>query len=123
MALQVEIDLRERGVWRAVRPDCRRAIELWKNCRKRIHELAGHDEMLETDDVDAMRKGGADKIGVEQRDDAAHTRDAEPDGKVLGAIGHQQADDIAFGQTLLQRPASVLICARHEFRVGHALAI
>ena len=44
------------------------------------------------DDVDAVGERRADQVGIEQRDDAAGPRDAEPDRHVFRPVRHQQAD-------------------------------
>ena len=74
-----------------------------------LGKLSGHDEMLGRDDIDAMGERGAGQIGVEQRDDTADAGDAKPDGHVFGPVGHEQADDVTFGEALLERPSGILI--------------
>ncbi len=55
-------------------------------------------------DVDAMGERGAGQIGIEQGNHAADAGDAKPYGDVFGTIGHQQADDFAFCETLRRAP-------------------
>ena len=47
---------------------------------------------------------GPSQIGIEQGNDATDAGDAKPYGDVFRSIGHQQADDFAFGNTLRRAP-------------------
>ena len=62
---------------------------------KLFDQRGADDNVLRCDDIDSIGKRLTDKVGVEQRDDAADARYPKPDSNILGAIRHQQADDIA----------------------------
>ena len=61
-----------------------------------------------------LRERLAGEVGVEQRDDAAHAGDAEPDGHVLRPVRHQQTDDVALCDPLLERPPRIARGAARE---------
>ncbi len=61
--------------------------------------------MFGRDNIDAVGERRAGQIGIEQRNDAADAGDAEPDGNVFRPVGHQQADDFAFGNALRRAPS------------------
>ena len=65
--------------------------------------------MFGLDNIDAMGERGPHKIGIEQRNHSANACDAKPYSQVFGTIRHQQTDDFAFRQTLLERPAGILV--------------
>ena len=119
----VVVDARKLVVTGAVNPDRRRAGEVRPHGGQPIDELRGHDQMSGRGDVDAMRERRPGEIRVEQRDDAADAGDAEPDGHVLGAVRHQQADGVALGQPLLERPAGISGRSFRERAIGQALAV
>src|SRR5437867_2919433 len=74
-------------------------------------------------DVDAMCERGPGEIRVEQRNDAADARDAEPDGHVLRAVRHQEADGVALGELLLDRPPGISGRSFRERTIRQALAV
>lgn len=53
----------------------------------------------------------ARKVGVNERHDGSDARYTQPDRHVFRAIWHNQADNIALGDTLPQSPARVLLGA------------
>ena len=87
-----------------------------------IAELGGDDDVLRRDDIDAMGEGSAAKIGVDQRNDAAHLGDAEPDRQVFGPVRHDEAHRLALAELLRQRPARITVGAVGERAIGQALA-
>ena len=60
----------------------------WLGVGKYPDELARHDDVLGTDDVDTMGKRGPDEFRIEQGNYAADTRNSEPNGHVLWTIWH-----------------------------------
>ena len=91
--------------------------------RKRAGKRARHDDVLGLDHVDAMGERRAGQVGVEQAHDAADFGDAEPGRHEFRTVRHQQADRIAFGDALGERPARVLIGPRRERAIGEAFAV
>ncbi len=79
-----------------------------RNC---IDQFAGDDDVLRRDDVDAMGERVPAELRVEQRNDAADAGDAEPDRQVFGPVRHHQADGLALGELLRERPAGVAVGA------------
>ena len=63
---------------------------------------------------------GAGQVGVDQRRDAADAGDAEPDRHVFRPVRHQQADRLALGEILRQRPARVAVGALGERAIAEA---
>ena len=72
-----------------------------------IGELRGDDEVFRRSSLNAVRERLPGEVGVEQCDDSADAGDTQPDSQILGAVGHQQADHIALGHALCERPAGV----------------
>ena len=122
-SLDVDINARERARSGAVRPDLRRARGAGQRRGEPIDELGGDDDVPGRDDTDAMREGRTDQIGIEQRHHSTDASDTEPDRHVLRLVRHQQADRLALGETLLQRPAGIPVRALGEPAIGEALAL
>ena len=78
--------------------------------------------MFGRDNIDAMRERGAGQIGIDQRYHPADLDDAQPDGHIFGPIPHHQADHVAFGEALVERPSGILVRAIYERAIGEALA-
>ena len=93
------------------------AVEL-----ERAHELRCDDHVPGRDDVDAVGKRSAGEIGVEERDGRAGARKPEPDREILRPIRHQQGDDVALGDALLQRPTQVAARSFGERPVAQGFA-
>src|SRR2546422_173597 len=117
------VDPREVAETVAVRPDSRRAGEVRQRAGEPFEELRGHDDVPGRDEIDGVRERGPCQIGVEQRNDAADTGDAEPDRHVLGPVRHEQPDDIPLDESLVERPAGVSVGARRETAIGQALTL
>ena len=81
------------------------------------------DDVPGRDHVDAVGERIARQVGVEQRDHAADSGDADPDRQELGPVGHQQADRVALGDALRERPAGVAVRARAKLAVAQVLAV
>ena len=107
----------------AVNPHLRRRGEVRQGRVERIGKFRVDDEVFSRSRLNAVREGLPGEVGVKQRDDSAHAGDTQPDRQILGAIGHQQADHIALGHALCDRPAGVPPRALREFEVGEALAV
>ena len=65
-------------------------------------------------DLQAMRERLAAEGDVDEGDDGADLRQAEPQGEILRAIGHHQADRLALGDAGAQSPARILVHALRE---------
>ena len=79
--------------------------------------------MFRRNGIDAMGERWADQIGIQQGNNTANTGDTKPYGDVFGPIGHQQADNFAFAEPLIERPARILIDPPRELPIGQALAV
>ena len=122
-AVDRAVDAREIGVGIAVQPDLGVAGEVRARARKRIEQFRGDHDVLGADHIDAVRQCGPGQVGVEQRHHAADMRDADPDGQEFRAARHHQADGVALGHALRQRPAGVAVRTRVELAVAEALAV
>ena len=107
----------------AVQPDLgvRREVRLRR--LQRGQHVGVDDDVPGRDHVDAMGERHAHQIGVEQRDHAADAGDADPDRQELGPVGHQEADRVALGDALRERPARVAVRARAELAIAEVLAV
>src|SRR6202035_6083902 len=74
----------------AVRPDFWRARHGRKGGADFAAQLGSDNDVLRLDDIEAMGEGSAAQIGVDQRNDAAHFADAEPDRQVFGPVRHDE---------------------------------
>src|ERR1043166_798335 len=90
---------------RSVNPDPRRGSKIASRGRHSILELGRDNQMFWSSDVDDVCKRGPREVRVQQRDDAAHTRDPEPYRHVFRAVRHQEADGLALDQALPYGPA------------------
>ena len=79
--------------------------------------------MFGRDDIDAMGERRTGQIGIEQGNHTADPGDAQPDGHVFGPVRHQQADAIAFAETLVERPSGISVRPLGERTIGQALAV
>src|SRR5262249_17659528 len=86
-------------------------------------EFCGDDDVFRRSSLNAVREGLPGEVSVEQCDDSANAGYTQPDSQIFRAVGHQQADHIALGHTLGERPAGVPPRAPGEFEVGEALAV
>ena len=107
----------------AVRPDLSLRHEVRPRGRKCLDQFRGDDDVLGQHDIDAMRKRRADKIGVEQRDDAADACDAEPDRHVFRPVGHEQTDGVALAEAGRERPARITVRPFAERAKAQAFAV
>jgi hypothetical protein len=105
-----------------VRPDFRLALELRHAGTKLLAQFRGDDDVRRRSEIDAMVERGAAKIGVDQRNDDADAGEPEPDGQIFGPVRHHQADDLALGEVLRQRPARKTAGARDELGIGQAFS-
>ncbi len=79
--------------------------------------------MLRLDDIDAVGERASREIGVEERRDASGPRNAEPDGDILRAVRHQQADAVTFVDPVCQCPPGVAVGACAEAGVSEGFGI
>ena len=81
-------------------------------------EIRTDDDQTRLDDADAVGECVPDQMGIQQCDARADPGQAEPDGKVLGAVIHQQAHDVAGHEALRQAKARVLGGAAREIGIA-----
>jgi hypothetical protein len=99
MALDFVVETTERRIVRTPDPDSCSAREVAKRCVQTVDEFGFHNHMLGLDNIDAMRKGPASQISVEQGDNTADFGDTQPNRQVFRPIRHQQTNRVAFGET------------------------
>ena len=98
------------------------------HCQARLRavqnrEQFGRDDYVDRPrDVDAMSQRRTDEVCIEERDGSPDASDAEPDSKIIGAIAHQQSDNVAFADPASDCPARIAVCALSEFAIAQALA-
>ena len=121
--LDFPVDARQGGRAFAVHPDLRPLLQMRLGGRKGRAELRRDDDVLRVDHVDAMGERGAGEIGVEQRHHAADCGDADPDGEIFRPVRHQERDDFALGEAVVERPARITIGALGEPGIAEPLAV
>ena len=93
-----EVDAPRVGRPAAVAPD----LEGGRSSRERlvagVEEFRAHDHAARRGDPQTMRERLAAQVDVDEGDDRADLRQAEPDGEIFRAIGHHQADRLARGE-------------------------
>ena len=94
-----------RGIRRESTPAAAREVR--QGSVECLGELHGDDDVFGRSRLNAVREGLPGEVGVEQRDDPAHAGDTQPDGEIIGAVGHQQADHVAFPHALCEGPTGV----------------
>ena len=104
-------------------PDPRRRCEVRPRAIEGSGELRCDDDMARRGDGHAVRQRGVGQVGVEECHHAADTGDAEPHRQIVGRVRHQEADRLALGHPLFQRPAGPAAAARGEVGKGQPLAI
>ena len=102
------------GQRRSMRPDSRLALKAGTCIGQRGKVAGRRDNGLGPGGVDAMRERGSLKVRVDERGDAADARQTQPDRHIFLAVGHQEADAIAFLEALLQSPPGVTVCQRRS---------
>ena len=107
----------------AVRPYFRRALQKLPRGFEVRGEIGADNDMLRLDDVHAMREALSVEIGVEQRDDAASPRHAEPERHVVRPVEHEERDDIAFSDIVRLRPARIAVGALVEAAIAERLPV
>ena len=76
-------------------PDFERGRDVRDRLVASLGEFLGDDQPPRRSDTQAMGERLAAEIDVDERDDGADLRQAEPDGEIFRAIGHHQADRLA----------------------------
>ncbi len=64
----------------------------------------------------------AAQLRIDQRHDAADRGDAEPDRQIFRPVRHHQANRLALGEVLVERPARVAVAALDERAIGEGSA-
>ena len=99
----------------AVAPELRAGGDIRRGGAEALDQLRVDDHVSRLHDIDAVGERGAGQVRVEERDDAAGSRDAEPGGEVFRPVRHHQRDHVA----LLPRRASSP-SAHIDRRAGHS---
>src|ERR1700722_8978694 len=121
--LNLEIDTAVGSVLAAMKPNHRRVRKMRQGRSQLAGELRSDDEMFRRRDADAVGERWAWQIGIEQGNDATDAGDAKPYGEVFRTVGHQQADDFAFCDTLGEVPSGILIDSLGEPSMGQTFAL
>jgi len=121
--VEIAIDAREVGIGLAVKPDLGVAGNMRARTRQRLVQLVGHDDVLGIHHIDAVGERHSREVGVDECNDAAGPRDADPGGQEFRSARHHQTDDVALVQILRQRPARIAVGARCELAVGEAFPV
>ena len=107
----------------AVAPELRSRDEVRLGGAEPFDQRRIDDDVLRGNDVDAMRQRRAAEICIEQGDDPAGARDAEPDREIFRPVRHHQRHHVALGDAMRHRPAGVLVGAPVELPIGERLAL
>ena len=95
----------------------------WRVAMLRAKQLGGDDDVLGGDDVDAVREREPAQIGVQQRHHAADPGHAEPQRQEFRPVRHHQADGVALGDALRQRPSRIAVRPGRQLAIGEPFAV
>ena len=114
------IDPRKRAV-SAMRPEFWPALQARRQRLQVCGKFGRGNHMRGRYRINAMGERRPAQLRVDQRDDDANGAKPEPDGHVIRPVRQHQANGVALGDVLCDRPASVRVGPRCERGVGQAL--